>query len=92
MSTGRNTTVRNRIREALRKSGAHCAICSEPIDYDLPSSDMMSFHADHKVPLTHGGADTLENSAAVHRRCNLSKGAKPDLSEIRRSSSIVWPT
>lgn len=31
----RSTTTRDRIREALRRTGAGCWICGEPIDYTL---------------------------------------------------------
>ena len=31
----RNTTTRDRIRAALRRTGAGCWICGEPIDYTL---------------------------------------------------------
>ena len=87
----RDKTRQRRFREAHRNAGAACASCSRPIDYSLPSDDPMAFVVDHTVPLAHGGPDTLENTQPMHKRCNLEKGAKPDESEIRRSTSLVWP-
>ena len=84
----RNTTKRNRIRAALRRQGSACHACGLPIDYSLPSTDPMSFHADHDVPLARGGADTLENSRAMHKACNLAKGTKTYAPIVRRSGAL----
>lgn len=35
MSTGRNTAVRDRDRATIRRTGAACGICEQPIDYAL---------------------------------------------------------
>lgn len=86
--TPRSTTRRNRHRAALRRSNAACAACGKPIDYDLPSTDPMSFHRDHKIPLSRGGADTLENSQAMHKICNLAKGDRDHGPTIRRSGAL----
>jgi 5-methylcytosine-specific restriction endonuclease McrA len=87
----RDKTRQRRFREAHRSAGAACSSCGLPIDYGLPGDDPMSFWVDHTVPLDHGGPDVLENTTAMHRKCNQSKGAKPDESEIRRCSSLIWP-
>ncbi|GAA5143294.1 hypothetical protein GCM10023340_08380 [Nocardioides marinquilinus] len=73
MSTGRNTTVRDQHRRAIRRTQPACGICHTAIDYDLHYTDPMSYVVDHVVPLNKGGADTLENKQAAHRRCNRLK-------------------
>lgn len=76
MSTGRNTTVRDRDRAAIRRTKPPCHICGLEIDYALPHLDPMAFEVDHVIPLARGGADTLENKAASHRKCNRDKWHK----------------
>ena len=84
----RDTTTRRRYRTALRRSGAGCHICGAPIDYTLPHLDPMSFVADHVVPLSKGGSDTLDNVRAAHRSCNAAKAARLVPPIVRRSGSL----
>lgn len=84
----RNTTQRNRYRARLIKLGLPCAICGRPIDYTLPGLDPMSFHADHKIPLARGGADTFDNLQPTHRLCNARKGTRQYAPIIRRSGAL----
>lgn len=69
----RNTTIRDQHRKAIRRTKQPCGICEAEIDYTLKSPDPMSFEVDHIVPLSKGGADTLENKTASHRICNRAK-------------------
>ena len=64
----RNTAQRDRDRAAIRRTGAGCALCGQPIDYDLPHLDPMAYVVDHVVPLQMGGPDELANKQAAHRR------------------------
>lgn len=73
MSTGRNTTVRDRDRAYIRRGRPPCAICGNPIDYALPYLDPLSFVVDHIVPLNRGGLDVRENKQPAHRSCNRTK-------------------
>ena len=68
MSTGRNTTVRDRDRRAIARTKPPCGICEQEIDYSLPHLDPMSFGVDHVVPIAKGGLDELANKQAAHRR------------------------
>jgi 5-methylcytosine-specific restriction endonuclease McrA len=72
----RNTTTRDRDRSAIRRTKPPCHICEGEIDYALKTPDPLSFEVDHIIALANGGADTLENKAASHRRCNQAKAAK----------------
>lgn len=73
MSTGRNTTIRDQHRRAIRRTKPPCGICEQEIDYSLPHTDPRSFVVDHIVPFAKGGPDTLENKQAAHRDCNRTK-------------------
>ena len=84
----RSSTRRNLARAAIRRSGAACHICGQPIDYALPSTDPMSFVVDHVIPLAKGGDDTLDNKAAAHRTCNSTKAARDFAPIVRRSGAL----
>ena len=73
MSAGRSTTIRDRDRAVIRRTKPPCGICEGEIDYSLRSPDPESFEVDHIIPLARGGADTLDNKQAAHRRCNRAK-------------------
>ena len=92
MAGPRNTTTRDRHRATIRRTRAACGICEQPIDYDLPYLDPMSFVVDHIVPWSSGGEDTLENKQAAHRACNRLKSNKfeEDMTPRRFISSRTW--
>lgn len=74
MSTGRNTTIRDRHRRAIARTKPPCHICGGPIDYGIQDHlDPRSFVIDHVTPLNKGGTDTIDNVAAAHRACNRAK-------------------
>lgn len=73
MSTGRNTTIRDRHRKRIARTKPPCHICNEPIDYTADHLDPNSFVIDHIIPLNKGGTDTPGNVAAAHRSCNRTK-------------------
>lgn len=58
----------------LRQRG-WCAFCHEPLDppgrHDADHPDAAQI--DHRMPLSRGGLDTLWNTQAVHRSCNIHK-------------------
>lgn len=86
-----STTVRDRARALIRRSGANCHICGLPIDYKLKTPDPMSFEVDHIVPVSVN--PSLEavpsNWAASHRRCNKQKDARPFAPTIVRRSGAL---
>lgn len=73
MSTGRNTTRRDRHRKAIAKGEPPCHLCGGDIDYTAGHLDPAAFTIDHVTPLNRGGPDTLDNLAAAHRACNRDK-------------------
>lgn len=72
----RNTATRDRHRRQIAKGEPPCGICGEDIDYTLPHHDRREYVVDHIVPLSRGGADTLDNKQPAHRDCNERKAAK----------------
>lgn len=84
----RNTAQRDRDRESIKRTGAACHICGEPIDYTLDSSQPRSFVVDHVIPLAKGGLDILDNKKAAHRSCNSTKRARIIAPIVRRSGSL----
>ncbi len=91
MTAARSTTVRDRHRTAIARGRPPCGICGDPIDYTLRYPDLRSFVVDHVVPLSAGGADTLENKQAAHRDCNRAKSNKTLAPILKRSGSLARP-
>ena len=61
--------------------GSTCYLCAEEIDLLAPRQVgklgwEMSFHPDHVVPLSKGGADVLDNMRPTHAICNQRKANK----------------
>jgi 5-methylcytosine-specific restriction endonuclease McrA len=52
---------------AFRKHGPLCYLCGRKLTAHITS-------ADHVVPLSRGGRDTLENVRPTCKRCNAAKG------------------
>lgn len=76
MSTGRNTTTRDRHRKIIAQDQPPCHWCHEPIDYQAHHHNPRAFQIDHVVPLDRGGPDTLDNLVPAHRACNRAKSNK----------------
>ena len=64
-------------QEVLDKYGTNCHICNIPIDLNAPRARKFGWenglHIDHLIPLSKGGADTLDNVRPAHGLCNLRK-------------------
>lgn len=66
--------------QVLELYGTNCHICEESIDFDAPRQCgkdgwEKGFHVDHVIPLSRGGADTIENVRPSHGQCNIIKWA-----------------
>lgn len=59
--------------ELFKRDGAHCGICDGPIP-DI--FDRRMIHVDHKVPVSMGGSNEIENLQLAHAHCNHSKGGR----------------
>ena len=51
-----------------------CALCDEPLDYDVLTGPLCPV-TDHMIPTVMGGATAIENLHVVHAVCNARKGA-----------------
>lgn len=59
----------------LERDGMICHICELEIENDL--------QFDHVIPLSRGGAHSMENIKPSHARCNLRKGAKLEYRSLK---------
>ena len=86
-----STTIRDQHRRAIARTKPPCGICGEPIDYTLKSPDPMSFEVDHVLARANGGADSLANKQASHRKCNRSKWHRLAITSARQFvTSRTW--
>lgn len=66
------------------RDGGICHLCGDTADVD-------DWHADHVIPLARGGADSYQNLAVSHVRCNTSKQARnvPSARGFRGAYALV---
>jgi 5-methylcytosine-specific restriction endonuclease McrA len=57
-----------------RRDGWECKLCGQPIDSVLRRPNLMSASVDHRIPVSRGGSDSMDNLQLAHLRCNISKG------------------
>lgn len=62
--------------ELVLQKGSDCGICNNPIDMNVSRTSKMGLTVDHIIPLSKGGADTLDNMQPAHWICNVRKGNK----------------
>ncbi|MGI8313327.1 HNH endonuclease [Saccharopolyspora hattusasensis] len=67
-----------RVVQQLKALSNICWICGKQINLDLPPNHRMSFTADHIVPLSLGGSNTLDNARPAHRSCNSKRSNRID--------------
>ena len=79
----RNTTQRDRHRAIIRRGEPPCALCGQPINYELKYPDLGSYVVDHIVPLGPSPTpermaqlDVLTNKQPAHNKCNRDKWDK----------------
>ncbi len=66
-SNGRRKTFSMKQRkEIYRKTEGHCYLCGEFVDFD-------SFEIEHKIPVSKGGSDELDNLFCACSGCNMIK-------------------
>lgn len=61
------------LRDHVKRTGAPCWLCGQPIDMNLPYTHRLSFTADH-VDARGNGGKLLGEIRAAHRSCNSSRG------------------
>ena len=69
------------MEQVLDLYGITCYLCDKAIDMDSPRNCIgnrweFGLHIDHLIPISKGGADTLENVRPTHALCNINKGAR----------------
>ncbi|UKA59172.1 HNH endonuclease [Arthrobacter sp. FW306-2-2C-D06B] len=79
MATSRTGTatwkrVSRQAKKTARANGqTRCPYCGTTLDYDVGLKPN-SAEADHVIPHSKGGRDTIDNCIVCCRRCNQSKG------------------
>lgn len=66
----------------FERDGWVCGLCDEPVPRDAVYPDPLSASLDHVVPLSLGGAHSLENVQLAHLSCNVRKGARVDVVSV----------
>jgi hypothetical protein len=60
----------------IERDGDVCHICLTQIDLSLARNSRFGATIDHVIPVSKGGADTLDNMKLAHWICNIKKGNK----------------
>lgn len=71
---GTSTNASVFLSAVVARDGLLCALCGVAVDMELRWPDRMSKSVDHVIPISRGGAHTLENCQLAHLSCNSRKG------------------
>ena len=68
-------------KDIVAAHGTCCHICKDEIDFSAPRLQgiegwQLGLHLDHKVPISTGGSDLIENVFPAHAVCNLRKSVR----------------
>ena len=78
LKTANRQKIMNPIRVSadalIQRDGNVCHICLTEIDLMLARNSRFGATIDHVVPVSKGGADTLDNMRLAHWICNIKKG------------------
>jgi 5-methylcytosine-specific restriction endonuclease McrA len=78
LKTANRQKIMNPIRVSadvlIERDGSVCHLCNAEIDLSLARNSRFGATIDHVVPVSKGGADTLENMRLAHWICNIKKG------------------
>jgi hypothetical protein len=80
IKTAKRQKITNPIRISadvlIERDGNVCHICLTQIDLSLARNSRFGATIDHVIPVSKGGADTLDNMKLAHWICNIKKGNK----------------
>lgn len=79
--SGKRSAVR--LEELARRDGYRCHICGRKVNMSLQVPDLLAPTRDHIVPLSQGGTHTPENVSLAHFGCNVSRGNRGGLEQLR---------
>lgn len=67
----------------FEKQKGKCTFCLKPLKRG-------QFHIDHHQPLALGGSNDRSNLRLLHKKCNLSKGARDPAEHALRNGLLCW--
>ncbi len=65
------------------RDGGRCYVCGEPVRWQ-------EYNADHVVPFSRGGQDTVANLRVTHGRCNSRRGTREVAVVLHLQTSRAW--
>lgn len=74
--------------EVYALHGWRCYLCGDPLDVNATGTALPTF--DHVIPISRGGADSLDNVRPCHQGCNSRKGRK-FLDEMDALPALLGP-
>lgn len=77
------TSIRRLASQVIAEYGATCWLCGKPINLDADRRTRAGLTLDHVLPVSQGGADSLDNLRPAHKGCNSKRQDRPP-STIRR--------
>jgi hypothetical protein len=82
IKTAKRQKIMNPIRISadaiIERDGNVCHLCNSEIDLSLARNSRFGATIDHVIPVSKGGADTLDNMRLAHWICNIKKGNRLD--------------
>jgi len=73
--------------EVFERDNWTCKLCNKPIDKSAKWPEAESASIDHIVPLSKGGAHTLNNVQSAHLGCNMVKGNRNENRQTAKADS-----
>lgn len=58
------------------RDGYRCYLCGDDVDMSLPRTSRFGATLDHVIPISKGGADSMDNLRLTHWICNVKKSDK----------------
>lgn len=79
---GANEVDRISPSEVFERDGGICQLCNYPVNPTVEVPNPFAVTVDHKIPLSKGGAHTLENVQLAHFYCNSAKSDRVEFQLI----------
>jgi len=68
--------IRELVNQLEARDGSRCTLCGAPIDMRLPGTAKDGPTLEHRIPISAGGTNDLDNLALAHHVCNARRGRR----------------